>query len=80
MGAVPVGGFTPLVVGQGANPNVVSSAHHIHGIINNNPSGDYRLIDRQIDRSRGIDRVSRNSLLPSSFIICCDTIENGSCL
>ena len=48
MGAVPVGGFTPLVVGQGANPNVVSSAHHIHGIINNNPTGIIDK-DRQIE-------------------------------
>lgn len=39
MGAVPVGGFTPLVVPPGANPAMMSSAHHIHGIINNNPSG-----------------------------------------
>ena len=67
MGAVPVGGFTPLVVGQGANPNVVSSAHHIHGIINNNPTG---IIDKdrqtQTDRQMGRSRV-RGRVIPTTL-------------
>ncbi len=39
MGAVPIGGFTPLVVTPGTNQNMVFSGPNMSGLINSKPTG-----------------------------------------
>ncbi len=39
MGAVPIGGFTPLVVTPGTNQNMVFSGPNMPGLINSKPTG-----------------------------------------
>jgi hypothetical protein len=59
MGAVPVGGFTPLVVAPGGNPARVPSGQHMHGLINTKPTGAMTVESLEAEHHR-------NSLSPRS--------------
>jgi len=61
MGAVPIGGFTPLVVTPGTNQNMVFSGPNMPGLINSKPTGAMTVESLEAEQRKSLSPRSQDS-------------------